>query len=75
MAKTLLKDLVGRRAKTLLDIETRGGTRIKRGTIVIIDSVWRGRFTLASTAAPKPGFGRKVLVSQVNRNNVEVIDA
>lgn len=68
-----LKDLVGHRARLLCDLETLGGSKYPKGTVVIITSVWRGRFTLASTDEPKPGYGRKVLVRQVHRRDVEVL--
>lgn len=66
-------DLVGRCARLLHTIETRGGRVIRKGRVVEIYSTWRGRFTLASTRKPKAGFGREVLVRHLDRCAFEVL--
>lgn len=68
-----LRDLVGRRARLVATIETRGGDRYPRGTEVVIVGVWRGRFTLGATEDPKPGYARRVLMRHINRDAVKVI--
>lgn len=50
-----------------------GGAKYPKGMVVIIGSVWRGRFTLDSTDDPKHGYSRKSLVRHVHRNTVEVL--
>lgn len=70
---TKLRDFIGRRARLLATIETRGGDLYRRGTEVVIVGVWRGRFTLGTTEDPKPGYARRILVRHVSRYAVKVL--
>lgn len=68
-----VKDLVGRRAKLLRKIETRGGTVLRKGRVFRINGTWRGRFTLVYIEPPRPGYAPRVAVGHLDRSAFDVL--
>lgn len=67
------KDLIGRRAVLERDLTTMGGARFLIGEVLIVDSTYRGRFTLY---VPGSALGRKCdlrgFISHVRRLDFHV---
>lgn len=47
------KDLVGKEVRLVHRIETRGGTKFRKGTRMRVYGAWRGKFHLQSVSRPK----------------------
>lgn len=76
MPREKLRDLECRKARLRTSVETAGGVKLRKGSVYVIDSFWRGRVTLAYDEPPAPGYySRRIAVRHLHRGLIEVLDA
>lgn len=71
--KELCRDVVGKRARLLHDITTRGGTTFKAGTILDVCSTHQGKFHLR-TLDHDPSSSDTGGIRRVRRLSFQIVD-
>lgn len=66
--KELCRDLVGKKVRLLIDVETIGGVKFKAGEVLVVLSTHRGRFELFRDSDTTS-------VSRINRRELQRVDA
>ena len=73
LERTPLRELQGRKVRLLCDIETKGGTILGRGTVMLVEGKFQGLALERAEVCPHCRCGHRQRIARVPYGNVELV--